>query len=250
MTAPIDTYVSAVGDRLRGSARLRTDMLAEIRDALADAAEGYRHAGLTAPQAQRLAVREFGAAERIAAGLQDVLAVAQGRRTALLLVGVLGGQYGASELLGRLGGWQRFWDGAEPGAAYLWLARVTDTFAGLALGAALVAVVLLRWGPRHVEIPPAAIRLTAVLASVVVGVTMVCGGLLAVLPPEGGGVPALAGAVGSVASSALLLGSARQCWLAAAERPESPSPPRAAGSGSGPAGAGSHGWTIGRTLRR
>ncbi|AVT30050.1 MULTISPECIES: permease prefix domain 1-containing protein [unclassified Plantactinospora] len=233
MTAPIDDYVRAVGDRLRGAARLRADMLAEIRDALVDAAEAYRHDGQTATEAQRLAVREFGSAQRIAAGLQDVLAVAQGRRTALLLLGVLGAQYGTTELLGRIGGWQQFWDGAQPGAAYLWLARATDTFAGLALGAALVAVVLLRWGPRHFDIRPAAIRLTAVLASVVVAVTMVCGVLLAVLPPGNGGVQALVGGVGSAVSSALLLGSARHCWQAAAERPYSRPAARLAGSWAG-----------------
>ncbi|MEN3612108.1 permease prefix domain 1-containing protein [Plantactinospora sp. ZYX-F-223] len=233
MTAPIDDYVSAVGDRLRGSVRLRADMLAEIRDALVDAAEGYRHAGLTEPEAQRLAVREFGTADRIAAGLQDVLAVAQGRRTALLLVGVLGAQYGASELLGRIGGWQQFWDGVEPGAAYLWLARVTDTFAGLALGTALVAAILLRWGPRHFDVRPAAIRVTAVLASVVVGVTMVCGVLLAVLPPGDGGAQALVGGMGWAVSSGLLLGSARHCWRAAAERPDFRPAAQPAGSCAG-----------------
>ncbi|GAA3738840.1 hypothetical protein GCM10022225_22270 [Plantactinospora mayteni] len=220
MSALIDDYVSTVGARLRGSAGLRADMLTEIRDALVDAAEGHRHDGLTDPEAQRLAVREFGSADRIAAGLQDVLAVAQGRRTALLLVGVLGAQYGTSELLGRIGGWQQFWGGVEPGAAYLWLARATDLFSGLALGTALVAVVLLRWGPRHFDIRPAAIRLTAVLASLVVGVTMVCGVLLAVLPPGDGGAQALVGGVGCAVSSGLLLGSARHCWRAAAARPD------------------------------
>ncbi|MEQ4300928.1 permease prefix domain 1-containing protein [Plantactinospora sp. B6F1] len=233
MTTPIDDYVSAVAGRLRGSARLRADMLAEIRDALVDAADVHRHHGLSAPEAQRTAVREFGSVDRIARGLQDLLAVAQGRRTALLLVGVLGAQYGMSELLGRIGGWQQFWGGVEPGTWYLWLARTMDTFAGLALGTAVVMALLLRWGPRHVEIRPAAIRLIAVLVSVVVGVSLVCGVLLAVLPPGDGGAQALVGGAGWTISSGLLLGSARRSWRAAAEPPESRPAGRLVGSWAG-----------------
>lgn len=195
-------------------------MLAEIRHALVDAAEGYRHDGVGAREAELLAVLEFGSAPRIAAGLQDVLAVMHGRRTALLLLVVLGAQHGMSELLGRIGSWQQLWGGVEPGAAYLWLARATDAFAGLALAAAVAAVIFLRWGLRQFGIRLAVVRLTAVLASVVVGTTMVCGALLTVLPPGAGGAEMVAGGLGWTASSALVLASARHCWRAAADRPD------------------------------
>ncbi|GIG85505.1 hypothetical protein Pen02_04410 [Plantactinospora endophytica] len=232
MSGLIDDHVSAIGDRLRGSVRLRADILAEIRDGLVDAAEAYQRAGLTGPEAQRKAVREFGPARQIAADLQHVLAVAQGRRTALLLFVVLGAQYAGSELFGRTGGWQQLWEGVPPGPGYLWLARATDVFSGLALVAAVVAAVLLRWGLRHFDIRLAAIRLTAVLASVVVGVGMVCGALLTVLAPGDGGVRVLVGGVGWAVSSALLLASARHCWLAAAERPDLRVATRVARSGA------------------
>ncbi|MBF9130509.1 hypothetical protein I0C86_16295, partial [Plantactinospora sp. S1510] len=187
VTAVIDDYVSAVRSGLRGSARLRADMLTEIRDALVDAAESHQRNGVGTPEAERRAVLEFGSARQIAAGLQDVLAVDQARRTAGLLLAVLGTQFVSSELMGRVGGWQQLWGTTEPGAAYLWLARATDTFSGLAITAAVVTVVLLRWGLRHVGVHLVVARLTAVLAAVVIGTTLLCGGLLSVLTPRTGG---------------------------------------------------------------
>ncbi|MEE6259404.1 permease prefix domain 1-containing protein [Plantactinospora sonchi] len=216
MTDAIDDYVSAVGSALRGSARLRADMLAEIRDALVDAAESHRSDGLTAPAAEQLAVREFGSARRIASGLQEVLAVTHGRRTALLFLAVLGSQHLGTELLGRLGGWRMLWGDDRPDATYLWLARATDLFAGLALVAALGAVILLGWGLRHVGIRLGAVRLTAVLAATMVLFTVGCGVLLTVLPSSAGPAGTLAGVVGVVLPAVPVLLSARRSWLAAA----------------------------------
>lgn len=230
VTAVIDDYVSAVRSGLRGSARLRADMLTEIRDALVDAAESHQRDGLGTPEAERRAVLEFGSARQIAAGLQDVLAVDQARRTAWLLFAVLGTQFVSSELMGRLGGWQQMWGGTEPGGAYLWLARATDTFSGLALTAAVLAVVLLRWGLRHVGAHLAVARLTAVLTAVVIGTTLLCGGLLGVLPPRTGGAALLLGGLSGLAMSALVLASAWHCWHAAAPRRELRSPGQLVGS--------------------
>ncbi|MFC6015178.1 permease prefix domain 1-containing protein [Plantactinospora solaniradicis] len=220
MTAAIDDYVSEVGSGLRGSARLRADMLTEIRDALVDAAESHQRDGAGTPEAERLAVLEFGSARRIAAGLQDVLAVDQARRTAGLLLAALGTQFVTTELMGRVGGWQQLWGTTEPGAAYLWLARATDVFSGFAITTAVVTVVLLRWGLRHVGVHLVVARLTAVLASVVIGTTLLCGGLLTVLPPQGGGAGLLAGGLGWLTLSALVLASAWHCWHAAAPHRE------------------------------
>jgi len=220
VTPVIDDYVSAVGSGLRGSARLRGDMLAEIRDALVDAAESHQRHGAGTPEAQRLAVAEFGSARRIAAGLQEVLALAQARRTALLLLVVVGTQHLSTDLMGRLGGWQQLWGATQPGTGYRWLARATDVFGGVALLTAVVAVVLLRWGLRHPGIRQVVVRVTAVLASGVITTTLVCGTLLTLLPPQAGGAGMLAAGLGSLAASALVLGSAWRCWHAAAPRPD------------------------------
>lgn len=220
VTVAIDDYVAAVDSGLRGSARLRADMLAEIRDALVDAAESHQRAGLGTPEAQQLAVQEFGSARRIAAGLQDVLAVTQARRTALLLLVVLGIQHGTTDLIGRVGGWRQFWGTTQPGEAYLWLARATDLFGGFALTVVVAVVVLLHWRQRRIGIDRMVVRLTAVLTSVVIATTLVCGVLLSVLPPNTGGVELLVGGLGSLTASAVVLGSAWHCWHAAS-RPDS-----------------------------
>lgn len=230
MTPVIDDYVSAVGSGLRGSARLREDMLTEIRDALEDAAESHQSHGAGTPEAQRLAVAEFGSAPRIAAGLQEVLALAQARRTALLLLVVLGTQNLSANLMGRFGGWQQLWGAAEPGAAYRWLAQATDVFGLLALLAAVATLVLLRQGARHPGIRQVVVRLTAVLASGVIATTLVCGSLLGLLPPQAGGAGTLAVGLGSLTASTLVLGSAWRCWHAAAPGPGRRSPARLVGS--------------------
>ncbi|ROT31981.1 permease prefix domain 1-containing protein [Micromonospora sp. HM5-17] len=216
MPDAIDDYVSAVGAELRGSARVRADMLAEIRAALLDAADSHQQGGLAPAEARKAAVREFGSARRIAAGLQEVLAMIHGRRTALLLLVVLAAQYGAAALVGRLGGWRAFWGAGEPDAGYLWLARATDVFGGLALLAALIPIVLLRHGLRHAWVGPVVVRVTALFTAVVVTLTLTCGVLLAVLPSSAGPMVTLAGVSGAVVPSALVLASAGRSWLVAA----------------------------------
>lgn len=57
----------------------------EARDSLVDTAEAYEAGGLERIEAERLAIEEFGPVSEIAPGFQEELAVAQGRRTAVLL---------------------------------------------------------------------------------------------------------------------------------------------------------------------
>ncbi|MEO3818215.1 permease prefix domain 1-containing protein [Plantactinospora sp. B24E8] len=215
MTDAIDDYVSTVGAELRGSARLRADMLAEIRDALVDASESHQAAGLAGQEAEEQAVREFGSARRIAAGLQEVLAVAHGRRTALVFLAVVGVQALGAELLGHLGGWRMMWGDEQPGAAYLWLARTTDLLAGGALVAAVAAVLLLGRGLRHVGIRLGLVRLTAALAATMIVLTVGCGVLLTVLPSSAGAAVTVTGVTGAVLSAVPVLVCARRSWLAA-----------------------------------
>jgi hypothetical protein len=219
MTDVIDDYVATVGRGLHGSGRLRADMLVEIRDALEDATEAHRDGGAADDQARRLAVDEFGSARSISAALQDVLAVAHGRRTAWTLLAVLGVQHAVSEYLGRSGAWQRSWAGITPGPFYTALARFTDVSVILALAAAAAAVVAFGWGVRRLGVRRDLVRMTAVLASVVIGLNWLSGALLTLLAPDGGTLDgAVAGLVGSmwtVVPSAAVLFSARRAWRAA-----------------------------------
>jgi hypothetical protein len=81
----IDDYVSTLGRALRGSARVRRDLLTEARDGLTDTAEAYVAEGYDRAEAERMAVAEFGAVGEIAPGYQEEIAAHQGRRTAAVM---------------------------------------------------------------------------------------------------------------------------------------------------------------------
>ncbi|MBP2704088.1 hypothetical protein JOL79_09730 [Microbispora sp. RL4-1S] len=81
----IDQYVAALGRGLRGPGAARRDLLTEARDSLLDAAEAYEQEGLSRPEAEHLAVADFGAVDEIRPDYQRELALSQGRRTAALL---------------------------------------------------------------------------------------------------------------------------------------------------------------------
>jgi hypothetical protein len=212
MTDVVDAYVSAVGRGLRGPRRMRADMLAEVRDALMDAAEGHRRSG--AGEAEWLAVREFGPASGVAAGLQGVLAVAQARRTVWWLLAVLGGHFGVTWYIGHSGQWDRYWGGTAPGPGYLALAEATDVFVVVVLLAAVAAVAVLGWGLRVVGIRRPVLRWTAGLTTAAVAGALVAATLLTLLGPGAGSGLAWSGLVWT-APFGLVLGSAWRCWRSA-----------------------------------
>ncbi|MDP9797480.1 hypothetical protein J2S43_005992 [Catenuloplanes nepalensis] len=195
MPSVIDDYVADVARRLHGPGRLRRDMLAEIRDALTDAAEA---------DDPETAVAEFGSAREIAGGLQEVLAAARARRTAALLVLVLGTAWAQAELAGR-DGWAE-WKGAMPGAGYLWLAEAVDVLSGVALAAFLIGLAVAhRCRPRELA------RLVAGVTMGVMALTALGSLLLVGLSPHG----RLSGTLLWAAPFALVQWSAYRTWRAA-----------------------------------
>lgn len=82
MAVGIDTYLSELDNALRGPRRTRADMIAEARDHLVDATEGYERGGLPRTDAELAAVTDFGRIEEIAPAFQAELGYVQGRRTA------------------------------------------------------------------------------------------------------------------------------------------------------------------------
>lgn len=88
----IDDYMTALEGALRGPRRAKADLLAEVRDGLTDAAAAHERTGLGRQASQRQAVQEFGAVGEIAPGYQAELGLAQGLRTALLVLSVLAAQ--------------------------------------------------------------------------------------------------------------------------------------------------------------
>src|SRR5688572_16599638 len=81
----IDGYAGLLAGALRGPRRLRDDLVTEARDGLVDATEAYRARGLDRAAAERAAVVDFGPVAEIAAAYRPELALAQARRSAVLL---------------------------------------------------------------------------------------------------------------------------------------------------------------------
>jgi hypothetical protein len=71
--------------RLKGPRRLRTDMIAEVRDGLLDAAAAHREAGLDHAAAAHRALEELGDVELLARELQHEVTARQARRAALVV---------------------------------------------------------------------------------------------------------------------------------------------------------------------
>ncbi|WP_446212614.1 permease prefix domain 1-containing protein [Micromonospora sp. IBSANI012] len=127
-------------DRLHGPARLKAELMVELRDALDDAAEAYREGGLSAAEAERRAVAEFGAPAQLVPAYQAELAAAALRGLSLRAFAVALALLVAGDLTWRGSSWS---DGPRPPAGYqllsasvnwIWLAVAGFALAGLVLG--------------------------------------------------------------------------------------------------------------------
>jgi hypothetical protein len=223
----IEAYVVAVGDRLRGPRRLRADMLTEIRDALQDAshdpeagavADRRAETGADA-EAQAVADRKdravahFGPAEEVAAGLQEVLAFVQARRTAWGLLAVLGVRHLLT--LASAGVWSHWWHGVAPGAVYTLVSRTVDGLVVASLVLAVATVVVFGRAVRRVAPSRAVVRVVAIGAPVALATTVGGGLLLTALAPAGGLGTVLAGTAWWLVPFALVLRSSWRCWQTA-----------------------------------
>ena len=143
----IEGYVAGLSQRLRGPRRIRADLVAEARDSLVDAAEAYQASGASPAEAQRRAVTEFGSYAEIVPDYQAELAVAQGRRTVLLIALALP----VLVLLAPLMWWRSPWSGgAQMPPGYC---RLTVGFDVLSVAGAVLALLVLvgyGWGSRYV----------------------------------------------------------------------------------------------------
>ena len=82
----IDDYVAELGKALCGPPGAKHDLVVEARDSLADTADALEAEGLARDEAERLAVREFGAITEIVPSYQRELTAAAGRRLGLLML--------------------------------------------------------------------------------------------------------------------------------------------------------------------
>jgi hypothetical protein len=198
----IDEYLAGLSCRLTGPRRVRTDLLAEARDGLVDAAEAYADAGLPPSAAAARAIADFGGYDQVVADYQAELAAAQGRRTALLVTVVMPSVMLMSRLMWMGSPWSE--SGGPPDSRYLLVAFAFDILQVTAAIMALLTLLGYGWGSRFLpaERVPAAVLLTRlmgvgvlffVLAEMVTGVVIYAWSVH-MWPASAGWPPMLAGA--------------------------------------------------------
>jgi hypothetical protein len=173
----IDAYVTALSGALRGPRTAKADLVTEARDGLADAAARYEQDGLDRAAAERAAVEDFGAVGDLAPEYQRELALAQGRRTAILIGLGVAAQSIASELAWRRAATGWTW---QPNEAYSVLARLVDYTAYSVVAGALLAALACGIGTRYVNVGRSFVRGTG-LAAIGVVLFFAAGGILLTL---------------------------------------------------------------------
>lgn len=205
----IDDYVVGLDGALRGSRRVKSDLITEARDSLVDAADAYRLRGIAAPEAERRAVQEFGAVHELAPAYQAIVGLRQARRTAMLVFLVLLAQPVVWAHAG----------GARGNSWYVFLQGLVDWLGGATLVASLVAMLACGMGVRYLGARLEMARYTGVFALVVSVVFATTGALLTALSPRTGSLFVLTGAPRTVVFLMIPLTvvflSARRCLHAA-----------------------------------
>jgi len=218
----IDAYVAALDGVLRGPRRAKADLVTEVRDSLTDAAAAHERGGLGREAAERRAVEEFGALGEIALGYQVELGLTQGRRTALLVLFVLGAQpvvWGlAGPLVAKLAA--QPWI-SHPGPGYVLVDQGVEWLGVVAMLGALLAALACGIGTRYLAVRRRLTQVTRVTGVFALGVSVVfalLGSFLGLLSAEARSLLNVPGVLWTVAFLLVPLGwvalSARRCLTA------------------------------------
>ncbi|MFE9688899.1 permease prefix domain 1-containing protein [Micromonospora sp. NPDC005806] len=213
----VEERLDELGDRLRGPARLKADLLTEARHALLDAVEAYREDGLPLAEAERRAVAEFGTPAQLAPGYQAELAAGALRGLALRALAVAVVLMAGGDLTWRGSSWS---EGLRPPEGYLLLHAFLNGIWGLVAGLALAGLLLGLLAARY-----RSSRLPRLTRAVGYGLTgCLAGGAVAGSALFGWSVslwdaaltwpPMLIGAV-LVSAGWFALARAARCWLLA-----------------------------------
>lgn len=164
----ITKFVGELAAALDGPHRIRTSLLAEVRDGLDDAAAAHRSRGLPGPAAETRAVAEFGRVTDLAPLYQAELTATQARRTAALVAVCFPTLFALWELFWRTG---HGWTSAPEVAGRL--ADATDVVSGVTGGAALAGLLLLM---RRARVGSTARPLAIAVGLLGGTAALVCGG--------------------------------------------------------------------------
>ncbi|MEV0429554.1 permease prefix domain 1-containing protein [Micromonospora sp. NPDC050495] len=213
----VEERLDELAGRLRGPARLKSDLLTEARHALRDAVEAYREDGLPAAEAERRAVAEFGSAAQLAPDYQAELAAGALRGLAARALAVAGVLLAAGDLTWQGSSWS---DGPHPPAGYQLLSTslngIWSLVAGLAVAGLLLGFLAARHpSPRLPRLARAAgYGLTAGLAGGAVAGGALFGWSVSLWDAALTWPPMIIGAV-LVSAGWFALARAARCWLVA-----------------------------------
>jgi hypothetical protein len=156
----VERYLAEVTARLPGPPRAHSDIVAELRSGLLDAADAHYRAGLPPAEAVQAAVNEFGDPAEVADGFKAEIAAGLARRAAVavLVTGPLVGLLWivtavASHLTPHLR-WADFSPGLQAGVPLVVIAAGV-TACGALFGIAFTGR-LTRWLPARPRLAPAA----------------------------------------------------------------------------------------------
>lgn len=221
----IESYLTAVGDRLPGPARAREAIVAELRAGLLDASDGHRGAGRPPAEAAASAVAEFGDPRLVAEAFRPGLAGLQARHLALglLVTGpLIGLLWAAAAVASHIGiraapPWQ--WAGTPPGALAAF--PVAAAAIVVAVWTALLTVAVTGRLTRRLGDHPRLAQTTAVIAgfgatAVDLIILLLLAGQLVAAPGRLAPAPIAAAAVASLTRIIAASRAARRCLAARA----------------------------------
>jgi hypothetical protein len=167
----IDGYVDRLDRLLQGQRRVRSDLVAEVRDGLVDATEALEARGIDRAIAECRAIAEFGSAEEIAEAFRSELGLAQARRTLVLFAAVLAPQ----PILWDEGRWP--WNSGErefhDSQLTLLLDGLVENLGGVMMIGTVIAVVACGIGTRWPAARRYAARFTALFVLITwLGITL------------------------------------------------------------------------------
>jgi hypothetical protein len=177
----IDAHIAELSGILRGPKSAKADLIAEARESLIDAAEAYQDGGMDRSEAEHRAVQDFGTVGEVSPGYQGELGRSQGRRTALLVAGVLVLQPVAWGLAAR----SPAWTSGQPDPGYAVMDEVVTWLGTAAVAGAIVAALACGFGVRYLSAWRRIIRGVGTFAWAVCGVFMVSGLVMVVLGGQG-----------------------------------------------------------------
>lgn len=217
----IEAYLAVLRRELRGPFLIRAGMIREIRHGLDDAVRARTDTGVSRPEAEQMAVDEFGPATMVAAEMRTELAATTGR-----YLGIVAFAMGAAQFVLSQRNWQaaaaaeQAWP--TPSPAYATLADAVDVVSIAFLVVSALGVLVLGAGSRVLP-TRRPVRMLAYAALAVLAFDAVaCTGLLVYAPAHvgtGTGLDAVLNAAATVLYVVWTAALARRClWLTSMRR--------------------------------